>query len=161
MSTFISVGNSEYKFDRLFNSLAKNIDYLPKPILYQYGHSNKIKDTNSQIDQINFLSLEEYYKTIKNSKLFISHLGAGSLINSIKFNIKSIFLSRRAKYDEHIDDHQYDLYHYLKNFKKFNNVFICENKLNLSIKKLIESDNKKFILNTSQIIKIVDQIFKN
>jgi len=161
MSTFISVGNSEFKFDRLIDSLGKDINLLPKPILYQYGHSKKIENSNSQVNQIDFLSLNDYYATIKNSKLFISHLGAGSLINSIKFDIKSIFLSRRAIYDEHIDDHQYELYYYLKNFKKFNNVFICEKELNLYIKELIGSDNKKIILNTSQIIKIVDQVFKN
>lgn len=161
MSTFISVGNSEFKFDRLINSVISNFYDLPKPIIYQYGYSKKIDLNDDYFKQIDFLSLDEYYSTLKNSNFFISHLGAGSLINSIKFDINSVFLSRRYKNNEHIDDHQFELFEYLKEIKKFQNVFSCENEFNSSIKKIIKSDLKKFKINTKEIVNIVDKLLKD
>ena len=160
MSTFISVGNSEFKFDRLINSVINNFYDLPKPILYQYGYSKKIDTNVKYFKQIDFLTLDEYYLTLKNSNFFISHLGAGSLINSIKFNIKSIFLSRRFKNNEHIDDHQFELFEYLKKIKKFQNVFFCEKEFSSSIKKIITSDIKKYKINTNEIVNIVDRLLE-
>lgn len=161
MSTFISVGNSEFKFDRLINSVINNFYDLPKPILYQYGYSKKIDTNVKYFKQIDFLTLDEYYLTLKNSNFFISHLGAGSLINSIKFNIKSIFLSRRFKNNEHIDDHQFELFEYLKKIKKFQNVFFCEKEFSSSIKKIITSDIKKYKINTNEIVNIVDKLLED
>ena len=161
MSTFISVGNSEFKFDRLINSVINNFYDLPKPILYQYGYSKKIDTNVKYFKQIDFLTLDEYYFTLKNTNFFISHLGAGSLINSIKFNIKSIFLSRRFKNNEHIDDHQFELFEYLKKIKKFQNVFFCEKEFSSSIKKIITSDIKKYKINTNEIVNIVDKLLED
>lgn len=162
MKTFISLGNSDFKFDRLINSIMDQLEHLPKPILYQYGYSRKINKNIKNFKQINFLSLNDYYTILKGTKFFISHLGAGSLINSNKFKINTIFLSRRKKYNEHIDDHQFELYDYLKKYKSYKNIFADENEFASNIIN-ISKQNKPLNINSkeAEFNNLIEDILKN
>ena len=160
--TFISIGNSDYNFDRLFNSIMSHLEYLPKPILYQYGYSSKIEFSLDSFKQVEFLDLYEYYSVLKKTSFFISHLGAGSLINANKFNLKSIFLSRRKKFNEHLDDHQYHLYEYLKFKKNYKNVFACEKDLSLNLKSILNSNiNFQEKNENDDFQKLIDKILED
>lgn len=162
MKTFISIGNSDFKFDRLINSIIDKLEYLPKPILYQYGHSRKISGDISNFNQIKFLSLSDYYSILKGTKFFVSHLGAGSLINSNKFKINTIFLSRKKKFNEHVDDHQYELYNYLKKYKNYQNIFSDETEFASNIIK-ISKQKKQLNIHSqhSEFENLIDKILKN
>lgn len=158
MSTFISVGNSEYRFDRLIMSLKDILNTLPRPIIYQYGYSKKMDYFDKYFLQHKFVSLEEYYNILKNTKLFVSHLGAGSLLNSKKYQLNSVFLARRKKFKEHIDDHQYDLFTYLKEYKNKNNIFANATDLSNFLKNNSNFKNKTDNTKKSDIEKIINKI---
>lgn len=160
--TFISIGNSNYKFDRLINSILNHLEYLPKPILYQYGYSSKLKLSMDNFEQIDFLNLHEYYSVLNKTTFFVSHLGAGSLLNANKFNLKAIFLSRRKKLNEHLDDHQFDLFEYLKFKKNYKNVFACEKDFSLNLKFILNSNvNFKEKSKNNDFQKHIDKILED
>jgi UDP-N-acetylglucosamine transferase subunit ALG13 len=137
-------------------------DLLPKPIYIQFGFSSEYKSIiNNHIIQKKFFSLSEYYEILSKSKLMISHLGAGSLINSKIYNVKSIFLTRLKKNYEHIDDHQLEFFNYLINEHNQNNIFIDESAFIMKLKSLLINNSKienQYQIN-SNLKKVIDSLF--
>jgi hypothetical protein len=115
---FISVGNNEANFFRLFkkfeNIINKNSIIRTKKIICQTGYTN-YKNRNFKL--INFFEKEKFLNFLKKSDFFISHAGAGSILDSLGCNKIPIVLPRRRFYKEHIDDHQLEFYKKLLRLK--------------------------------------------
>lgn len=139
IGTFISVGNSHQKFDRLFHSLPKILRHLPKPVLVQSGHN---KFLSSEATVIPFLPMDEFTFSLKKSTLVIIHGGAGSIINALNVNKTPLVIPRRKFYKEHIDDHQYELSLVLNQLNRI--VMInSPNEIIHNIKRVIQFQNSK------------------
>ena len=83
---FISVGNNEDNFFRLFkkfeNIINKN-SIIRTKIICQTGYTN-YKNRNFKL--INFLEKRKFLNFLKKSDFFISHAGAGSILDSLSCN---------------------------------------------------------------------------
>ena len=77
--TFCTVGNLKKPFNRFFDLIFDSIDLLPKPIVIQCGH-NKI-NKSSLYNFKTFYDINEHQHNISNSKVVISHAGAGTIFN--------------------------------------------------------------------------------
>lgn len=108
MRIFVPLGTHSQQFNRLL----KKIDFLLREkkikasVFAQIGHSNyKPKEYSFK----KFLSPQKFEQEFKNSDLIISHAGAGSIINALKFQKPLIVVPRRKEYSEHTNNHQIDL----------------------------------------------------
>ena len=134
MSTFITVGNGEESFSRLFKYVEKFIDILPNPIIAQCGNT---KFESKKIRVSNFFELRDFKKHIANSEIIICHAGVGTLMQAIKLNKIPICIPRLAQFDEIINDHQIDIAEALAKQKKIIHVKNL-NRLDYYIQKSIE-----------------------
>ena len=131
---FLSTGNNELSFIRLFLRFEKffyNLNNKNIEVICQVGHT-EYKNKNFRI--IKFLEKRKFNELIRKSTMFISHAGAGSVIDSIKNQKIPILLPRKKKFKEHIDDHQVELYEKL-----------LQNNLASSIEQMYNLRNKKFL----------------
>lgn len=140
---FITVGNNKQSFIRLFKKFELIYNKLPKKkriIICQIGHTF-YDNKNFQI--IKFIEKKSFNDLVRKCELFISHAGAGSVIDSINNKKIPILLPREKKYNEHVDDHQVELYkkllktHLASPFKQIYKLKNKEIKKNAEKKKLI------------------------
>ena len=86
----------------------------------------------------------------------ITHGGSGAIIGAIKKGKKVIAVARRAKYGEHVDDHQTQL---VEQLRKLN--IICECQICDDIWKAIEEVKKKeyksYQSHTDEMIKSIEK----
>ena len=107
---FLSAGNNELSFLRLFLKFEKIFGNLNKrnvEVICQTGHT-EYRYKNFKI--IKFVEKKKFNVLILKSSVFISHAGAGSVIDSIQNRKIPILLPREKKFNEHVDDHQVELY---------------------------------------------------
>lgn len=145
---FISVGNNKdsfirifKKFDRIKNNKKNNI----QKVLAQVGYT---KINYKYIIKKNFLEKKIFLNYLKKSKIFITHCGAGNIIDALRYKKIPLVLPRLQRFREHIDDHQVELYNKLLKLnliKKFNKKnFNNFEKNNNTYNKKIYGNEKKF-----------------
>lgn len=109
MDILVSVGASEYGFDRLL----KIVDEICEEGLLDGSHVVAQKGS-AQYEPHHFKSFkliarDDYQKYLEHADVIISHAGTGSVIPPLKMGKKVIVFPRREKYGEHLDDHQLEL----------------------------------------------------
>lgn len=154
--TFCTVGNLKKPFKRFFDLIFDSIDLLPKPIIIQSGH-NKI-NKSSLYNFKTFYDINEHQNNISNSQVVVSHAGAGTIFQCLRSNKKPIIIPRLGDLNEHINNHQLDL------FKKLNALDLIytsnsrDDFYNLIKKNIFTSNNN---LKPDPLINIMkDQIIK-
>ncbi len=136
---FLSAGNNELSFLRFFLRFEKIFYELNKKnveVICQVGHTEY---KNKDFKIIKFLEKKKFNKLIRKSSIFISHAGAGSIIDSIQNQKIPILLPRKKKFKEHVDDHQVELYEKL-----------LQNNLASSFKQIYNLKNKKFLVKSKK-----------
>jgi UDP-N-acetylglucosamine transferase subunit ALG13 len=101
--TFVSIGNCTQSFRRLLDAVAAIADQLPQPVVVQHGRTPFQSDT---IQHFPFTDEEGFLRHLKESELFITHSGGGSVFSAIKLGRKPVVVPRRKMFEEHVDDHQ-------------------------------------------------------
>ena len=109
-------------FDRVINYICNNTNLVPKDIMIQHGYTKP--RNHNQIQYIDFIDQNKFIETIKKSEIIISHGGAGTIINCLKYGKKPIVVPRLKNNSEHINDHQKELCYELN---KKNLIFLIEN----------------------------------
>lgn len=105
---FITVGTDTHQFDRLL----KEVDRLAgekevkDKIVAQTGNSKYVPKNYEYSD---FFSEKEFERLAENSRIIISHAGAGSVIRAFEFGKPLVLVPRRKEFNEHTDDHQMEL----------------------------------------------------
>ena len=158
--TFCTVGNLKKPFERFFNLIFESIDLLPKPIIIQSGYNNI--NTSNLYNVKKFFNIEEHEHNILNSHVVISHGGAGTIFQCLQNNKIPIIIPRISSKNEHINDHQIDLFKKLNSLNliyaansrdDFNNLF---KKNNFIQEKIIKSDPLIDIV-TNQILNLINE----
>ena len=103
MSTFVSVGNATQPFDRLLRAVCAIVAELPLPVIIQTGSADCVC---AGAVARKFVAMDEFERLIVDASLVVMHAGAGSIIHAVRAGKMPVVMPRRAKYGEHIDDHQ-------------------------------------------------------
>ena len=132
--TFIAVGNSHHKFDRLFSELPTFLKLLPQPVVIQCGHNSFL---SHEATVIPFVEMDEFSSFLENSSLVIIHGGAGSIIQALRANKIPLVVPRRKFFDEHVDDHQYEL---SRELSRLNRIIMIESpsEITQNVSKVLE-----------------------
>lgn len=154
----IAVGSQKFQFDRLL----KKIDYLvdvgaiTEEIFAQTGASTYVPKNYEYQD---FLDEREFKEKLEKSELVITHGGTGIITNAIKMGKKVIAVPRKAKYGEHVDDHQQQL---INQFVKQNFIWGCMDVEDLEkyIKLSKENEKDPYRSNTETYIREFESLLK-
>lgn len=156
----VMLGTQNNSFHRLLEEIDKLIDTgkIQEEVIVQAGYT-KYESKNMKI--IDFLPSEELEKLEQQANCIITHGGVGSIIGSIEKGKKVIAVPRLKQYGEHVNDHQLDI---VESFDKLGYIIGTADvsQLGEALQRIKEFEPKKYIQNTGNIIKIVeDFIDKN
>jgi UDP-N-acetylglucosamine transferase subunit ALG13 len=104
---FVTVGNSNYRFRRLLDSvdaLAGHGILKGEHVLIQAGHTPDFQPKYCKLRP--FLPTEEFEKCLEQAELIISHCGSGTVLPAIQLGKLPVVMPRLKRYGEHVDDHQ-------------------------------------------------------
>lgn len=155
---FVTVGNHDQGFDRLIAKMDEIAGKIDEKVVMQIGYTN-YKPVNAEY--FSFIdSFEEILRLNRDSRVVVSHAGAGSIVTALKQKTPVIAVPRLKKYNEHMNDHQLEIAHAMsddKNITIVYNVESLENCLKSNFHFVEDyADNKlvfqlkKYILSLSQ-----------
>ena len=156
---FVTLGTQDKEFTRLLEAIDREIEKgnIKERVVVQAGYT-KYEYKNMEI--FDLISTDEFNKYIKSADLIITHGGAGSILTAIKNNKKVIAAARLYKYKEHTNDHQKQI---VKEFA--DEGYILElrdfNKLGKLIEKSKNFTPKKFVSNTPNMIKLIEDYIED
>ena len=155
----VLLGTQNNSFHRLLEEVQKNIDNgnIKEEVVAQKGYT---KFESKDMTLYNKIPTDEVKKLIDKADLVITHGGVGSIITSITKEKKVIAVPRLKKYNEHVNDHQLDI---IDSFNEMGYIIGIHDvsELGDAIKKAKEFQPKKYIQNTGNIIKIVEDFIDN
>ena len=152
---FITVGSQKFQFDRLLKEVDRIIEEenLKDKIFAQIGYCNY---KPKHFEYKDFLSRYEFEKYINKCEILLTHGGTGAIISGVKKNKKVIAIPRDKKFEEHVDNHQYEIVEEFSNMGfiyGLNNI----NELYEAINKIREKRFKKYKSNTNIIIDDIEK----
>lgn len=102
---FVTVGSRKYPFDRLFKKLDELYENgsLTDSMFAQTGTSAY---KPKHYEYKDFISPNEFIERVKKADIVVSHGASGSIMKALNEGKKVIAVTRLAKYNEHINDHQ-------------------------------------------------------
>lgn len=105
--TFVTVG-THGPFPRLIAEVDRlaAAGHLPRPVIIQHPAETRCPHADRTFPEC---SVEEFQEHLHNSRLVITHAGAGSILSALEANRPTIALARLSGYGEHYDDHQLEI----------------------------------------------------
>ena len=155
----VLLGTQNNSFHRLLEEIQKNIKNgnIKEKIVVQKGYT-KFESKDMEIyDQ---LPSDELKKLIDKANIVITHGGVGSIITSIEKGKKVIAVPRLKKYKEHVNDHQLDIINSFSEMGYIIGIHEVE-ELGEALKRVEKFEPKKYVQNTGNIIKIVEDFIDN
>lgn len=150
----VTLGTQDKSFERLLKQIDKEIEKgnIKEKVIVQAGYT-KYKSDNMEI--FDLIPSNEFDELVSKARLIITHGGAGSILTAIKKGKIVIAAPRLKKYGEHTNDHQLQIIRefadqgYILELRDFN-------KLGKLLEKSKTFKPKKFISNTPNMVKIID-----
>jgi len=104
--TFVTVGNATDGFRRLLDAAERlaGDGVLPAPLVFQSGHNPQFASRHGAVHP--FMPMEQFEEHVRRARLVISHAGAGVVLHALAAGKVPVVMPRRARYGEHVDDHQ-------------------------------------------------------
>lgn len=155
----VMLGTQNNDFHRLLKEIDKLINdgIIKEEVIVQAGYT-RYESKNMKI--IDFVSGEELEKLEQQASCIITHGGVGSIIGSIEKGKKVIAVPRLKQYGEHVNDHQLDI---VESFDKLGYIIGITDvsQLERALQRVDVFEPKKYIQNTGNIIKIVEDFIDN
>lgn len=155
----VMLGTQNNSFHRLLEEVDRLIEIgrINEDVIVQAGYT-KYESDNMKI--IDFVSDDEIEKIEQQADLIITHGGVGSIIGSIEKGKKVIAVPRLKQYGEHVNDHQLDI---VESFDQLGYIIGIEDvsQLGEALQRVDKFKPKKYIQNTGNIIKIVEDFIDN
>lgn len=98
-----------YRFDRLIDQILK-VTTPADTIVWQLGVTSR-DDLPGDVHE--FMSPESLLETARNSDVIVTHSGVGTILQLLDDGISPVVVPRRQNFDEHIDDHQLQIWQLL------------------------------------------------
>lgn len=155
----VILGTQDKEFPRLLKAVEKEIKNgnIKDRVVVQAGQTKYESDCMEIFD---LLPAPEFNKLMDEADIIITHGGAGSILNAIKKGKKVIAAARLQKYGEHHNDHQKQI---IGEFAA--NGYILEledfDKLDDLLKKIKKFKPKKFVSNTNNMIKLIENYIED
>ena len=150
----VLLGTQNNSFHRLLDEVEKNIENgnIKEEVIVQAGFTKYESNKMNIFDEI---SRDKMDDLINKSDFIITHAGVGSIINALKKEKKVIVVPRLKKYNEHVNDHQLDI---VRDFNSKGYIIGLEDvtMLEEAIKKIKDFKPKKYLSNTDNFIKIIE-----
>ena len=147
---FITLGSQKFQFDRLLKAIDELYEkgVLVEEAFAQTGYSD-YEPKHYKFKK--FLDRDEFAAEMGKAEIVITHGGTGAIIGAVKKGKKVIAVPRRAKYGEHVDDHQLQL---VKQFRELQLICECDDTkmLGEALKKVRNTTYKEYVSNTQKII---------
>ena len=139
---FVSLGSQQYQFNRLLKEIDRLIESgeIQEDVFAQTGASTY---EPRNFDYQKFLSSDEYKRCIQSADIVITHGGTGAIIGAIKAHKQVIAVPRQAKYEEHADDHQFQIVEFMEE--------------NGYIRKVVEMDELRECIYKAQCIPVMKE----
>jgi len=109
---FVTVATHFLGFERLIKEIDKIASKIDEQVIAQIGSTKYIPRNMQYFTYIDEEKLEELYE---NSRIIITHAGAGTILKILKYKKPMIIVPRMKKFNEHVDDHQLELADALRN----------------------------------------------
>ena len=155
----VLLGTQNNSFHRLLEEVQKNIDngIIQEEVIAQKGYTKFESKDMTLHDKI---PTDEIKRLIDKADVVITHGGVGSIITSITKGKKVIAVPRLKKYKEHVNDHQLDIVH---SFNEMGYIMGIDevSELGKALKKVKNFQPKKYVQNTGNILKIVEDFIDN
>lgn len=135
---FLTIGGSDYGFARLVKKGDELGNKLNEKLIMQIG-TTEYKPKNAQF--FRFKPRDEIGRYYSNARLIIGHAGMGTILSACKHKKPLIIVPRRKKYNEIIDDHQFEIAKKLEK-EGIASVVYDEKNLHSAITNLNKSDIK-------------------
>jgi UDP-N-acetylglucosamine transferase subunit ALG13 len=152
---FVTVGSQKFQFNRLLQEIDRLIEekkITSNEVFAQTGYSTYEPRFYSNKK---FLNNEEFLDVMKKSEIIVTHGGTGSIINGVKKEKKVIGVPRTVQYDEHVDNHQFEIIEQFTNSKMIYGITDVS-ELENAIKKVKGMKFRKYESNTNNIIDILE-----
>lgn len=152
---FITLGSQKFQFNRLLKAVDELVasGKITEEVFAQTGYSDYAP---KHYPYKQFLDRDEFAAVMDKADAVITHGGTGAIIGAVKKGKKVIAVPRRAKYGEHVDDHQLQL---VGQFKELNLICECDDceSLGEALKNLRKMQFNSYKSNTQAMIDSIDQ----
>lgn len=154
----VLLGTQNNSFHRLLEKIEELIreGKIKEEVIVQAGGTKFTSDNMKIFDLIPKKELEEY---IRKANIVITHGGVGSIILSLEMGKKVIAVPRQKRYEEHVNDHQIQIVEnmdsrgYIKGVQDLG-------ELGKTIEEIKDFTPEKFISNTSNVIKVIEEFIE-
>ncbi|MGE6375500.1 glycosyltransferase [Peribacillus muralis] len=105
---FVTLGTQNFAMNRLIDEIDRLIEngvLKPENLIIQRGVSKSSKYAKS----MEMVQEKDFERILVDAECIICHGGTSSIIKALKSSKKVIAIPRRAKYKEHVDDHQLEI----------------------------------------------------
>ena len=156
----VTVGSTNFKFDRLFKIIDELIEegvLKGEEVVAQTGVTGyQIKNYQN----FEFSTHEEMSKLQQNAEVVICHAGTGTVTGSLLKGKKVIVFPRLSKFNEHESDNQLEL---ATAFRDAGYVSFATDKESLinAINNLNAFEPKKFVSNNENFLKLLRGVLQN
>lgn len=153
----VTLGTQDKPFKRLIQEVEKqiNLGNIKDEVFVQAGCTKYESDKMKIVD---YISINEFSKLLKEADFIITHAGVGSIIEGLENNKKMIVAARKQEYGEHVNNHQEQI---LENFGEHGYIIPVYDleKLDEAIAKVKDFKPKEFKGNNDKFIaKLEDKI---
>lgn len=152
---FVTLGSQKFQFNRLLKEIDNLLDkdIIQEEVFAQIGYSDYIPQNYKFKD---FLNRDEFSEIMNKCDKVITHGGTGAIIGAIKKNKKVIAIPRNMNFNEHVDNHQYEIVNEFTNMNLILGVNKVEN-LSEAIKTVDKINFKEYKSNTKVIVDNIDK----
>lgn len=114
---FVVLGTQKFQFCRLLKMIDEAIENgtIQEEVIAQIGHT---KYCSKNFRTLDFVSQDEFDGLIKECNVLVTHSGVATIIKGLNYKKPIIVVPRMEKYNEHVDDHQFQIA-YSFAFEKF------------------------------------------
>lgn len=156
---FVTVGTQKFQFNRMLVEIDELVEkgIIKDKIYAQIGYSDY---RPKNFEYIEFIDKDKFESMIEESDIILTHSGVGTIISGLKKEKKIIVYPRRAKYKEHVDDHQLQI---AKSFYEKNLILVRWDDISLSevIDDARNHSFNKYISNRANVINIIEKYLLN
>lgn len=158
---YVTVGTQKFQFDRLLKYVDIAIEKgdIKEEVFAQVGHST-YKPKNYKYSK--FISKSDCIDVVDKSNIIITHGGSGSIIESLQKCKKVLAIPRNCEFEEHVDNHQFELVNKLAKEK----ILLSANSEQEFLEKIREiklfkpKEISKILDNCSRVQNIIDEFLK-